>query len=66
MKNITQLGYASLFLVQVRLRQEYYAPKLDQTGVRAHDLQIMESTFHVPKTPTLTTEPLGTSPQKPT
>ena len=32
---------------------------LNPTGVRPHDLQIMDSTFHIPEKP-LTTEPWGT------
>ena len=35
-------------------------PKFDQTSVRAHDLQIMDSAFHVPMMIALTTETRGT------
>ena len=35
-------------------------PKFNLTGVRTHDLQVMDSTFHVPETLALTTEPSGT------
>ena len=31
--------------------------RVDPTGVRIHDLQIINSTFHIPRTFTLTTEP---------
>ena len=30
-------------------------PKFDLTGVRTHDLQLIDSTFHIPETLTLTT-----------
>ena len=36
-------------------------PKFESTGVRAHDLQIIDTTFHVPQTLVLTAEPSGTS-----
>ena len=36
--------------------------KFDLTGVQTHDLQIIDSTFHVPDALALTTEPSGTSP----
>ena len=35
-------------------------PKFNPTVVRTYDLYMMDSTFHVPKTPVLTTEPPGT------
>ena len=36
-------------------------PKLNSTGVWTHDLQMVDSAFHVPEMPVLTTEPSGTS-----
>ena len=45
------------FLVQVRLRQKHYDPKFDPSGVQAHDIQNMDSTFYVPEMLALTTEP---------
>ena len=58
--------YICLFLVQVWLIQEYYAPPgmhhmFDPTGFQTNILQIMKSTFHVPEMLVLTTEPPGTS-----
>ena len=35
-------------------------PKFDLPGFQAHDLKIMNSTFHVPETVILTCEPSGT------
>ena len=34
-------------------------PKFEPTGIRTHDLQIMDNTFHVPETFTLTSKPSG-------
>ena len=34
-----------IFLVQVRLKTKYYAPKFDPAGVQTHDLQIMTVDF---------------------
>ena len=40
-------------------------PKFNLIGIRTHDLKTMDSTFHVPETLALTTEPPGTSIAKP-
>ena len=36
-------------------------PKFGQTGVQTHDLQIMDSIFHIPEMLVLTTEPSPTT-----
>ena len=38
-------------------RQKYYAPQIWPTMVQTHDLQIIDSTLHVPEMLVLTTEP---------
>ena len=43
-------------MVQVRLSQDCTHPKFDPTKVWTHDLQIMDSTFHVRETAAVTTE----------
>ena len=43
-------------------RQKYYTPKFNLTGVQTHDLQIMDSTLHIPETPVVITEPSRTLP----
>ena len=51
-------------LVQAGLKLKYQVPCTPSStpiGIQTRDLQIMDSTFRVPETLTLTTEPSGTS-----
>ena len=52
-----------IFFVHVWLRQKYYAPKVQPTGIRTRDLQIMDGIyrFHVLKMLVLNTRPSGTT-----
>ena len=43
--------FIKIVLVHVQLWQKYYAPKFNPTGLQAHDLHIMKSSFHIPETP---------------
>ena len=52
--------YIGSYLVKVRLTTH---SKLNSTGVRTRDLQIMDSTFHIPEILVQTTEPSGASTQ---
>ena len=38
-------------MVQYDLDRSIIHPKFDPTGIRTHDLQIMNNAFHVPDTP---------------
>ena len=58
--DLTRVQLGSECLVQVQLRSPIYS-KFDLTRVRIYDLQIMDSTFHVPEMLALTTETSLTS-----
>ena len=49
------------FWFKYDLNRSTMHPKVNPIGVRTHDLQIMDSSFCVPETLALTTEPSETS-----
>ena len=51
---------ANIVLVQVDFDRSATHPKFDPTRVQTHNIQIMESTFHVHEVLALTTKPSGT------
>ena len=53
--------HSYILLFKNNLDRSTTPPNFDRIRVWTHDLQIMNNTFHVPETLTLTTEPSGTS-----
>ena len=49
-----------IFLLKFNFDERTKHPKFDLTGVRTHDLQIMNSIFHIPETLVLFTDPSRT------